>query len=237
MPIDYHDLTHSPLGLWQLDGDLLDSSGNGLDLAVVAGGGTRYTELLPGIRGLYLDDLTHVHQASGDASLELLGDMTLEMLIAPDLDRAGTEQVVVTHQAAGATEAVNGLYAMTIGVTDVADMSYFAEQGAGVAIRYTVNSRRLGLGGVYHWAMVRANAQVQFYLNGALAGAASSGLLAPTGGGSGTFTIGGTPGSAVFDAQCAIASVKLIGSALSAAQVLAEYDRTLGGDTFSRVAA
>ena len=53
--VKYLDTEYNPIGLWQLDGNLLDSSSNGLDLSV--SGTERYGDLLPGLRGFYANFL------------------------------------------------------------------------------------------------------------------------------------------------------------------------------------
>jgi hypothetical protein len=107
-------------------------------------------------------------------------------------------------------------------------IGYFAERGSGINIQYTVD-RMPPIGVPFHLAMVRPTDtdDVTFYLNGEQIGASSSGLDGPTDGQNARLYIG-TSGDAAADFDGVIASVKIINSALTAAQIKAEYNRTLG---------
>lgn len=219
-----HDTTHSPLGLWQFDtfstaGE--DTSGNGLDLTVEAGT-KRTIHVFPGVEGIYLDGSTSWYESTGASSLELTGDMTFEALCI--VQTASNNDPFFTHQASGETEATNQLYGLKYDTAPA--VLWLQESGAGVNATHAVGNAMMMPGQLCHMAVTRTSGVVQAYLNGRRWGSASSALTTPTGGGSGNFRLGSDATPEYFHG--AFASVKLIGSALSAAQVRAEYNRTMG---------
>lgn len=223
--VNLHTTTHSPAGLWQLQNDLTDSSGNGLTLTAIAGT-ARYTDIFSsGKRALYLQDGLTVGRSAFTASLNILGDLTIECLLHVITNNVATG--VVSHGASGETEATNYSYAAQFTTTTFQYLHEFST-GTNQTLNTTnlVPPRRLS-----HFALVRASNVVQFYLNGRTFGAASGTLTAPTGSTSGRFRIGaseglGSPGGT--GAPNMISSVKVIASALTATQIKAEYNLTLG---------
>ncbi len=79
--------------------------------------------------------------------------------------------------------------------------------------------------GLCHFAATRTSQVIQFYLNGQPFGDPSSALIAPNGGSTSVFRIGNHTG---LTAIAAIRSLKIVTSALSAAQIKNEYYLTLG---------
>jgi len=216
-----HDTTHSPVALYQLNETLDDTSGNALTGLTVVGT-ERYTEILPGIRGLVCSG-NYAYVNATEASIQITGDLTLECIVVLYSLPAAT-LTIIEHALTGETEVTNVLY--KIGVQSGGVLEYFAEQGAGVNIQYLLN-RMMSVGIPVHVALVRSSNNVTFYLNGEQIGATSTGLSAPTGGASGKLYIG-TNSDASQDWNGVVASVKIISSALTAAQIKAEYNRTLG---------
>jgi hypothetical protein len=223
-----HDLTHSPVGLWQLNGGLTDSSGNGFTLTVESGT-ERYSQLPGGIQGFYFDGSTNLYRSAAEATLRILGDMTIELLCewidSPPGTSPNSNVVVVTHVGlqASSLEVENTLY--RLGAAPTLGLRYFAEQGAGGSILHdTVDGAGQSL---QHIAMVRSSDDVTFYLNGQALSATSTTLAAPTGGGNGRFRIGAAQGL-VGPCKAVVSSVKVVASALTAQQVADEYGRTLG---------
>jgi hypothetical protein len=206
-----------------LQNDLLDSSGNGLTLTAIAGT-ARYTDIFPGVRCLFLDALTTFGRSAFTASLNILGDLTIECLLYVITNNVTTG--VVSHGASGETEATNYSYATQFTTTTFQYLHEFSAGTNQTLVTTNLPPRRLS-----HLALVRASNVVQFYLNGRTFGAASGTLTAPTGSTSGRFRIGaseglGTPGGTGVPNM--ISSVKVIASALTEAQIKAEYNLTLG---------
>jgi hypothetical protein len=214
-------LEHSPVGLWKLDEDLSDDSGNFFDLSVDTGT-ELYTEMLPRLRGLFATGTGAFTVGSYQAALGMTGDMTLQFIFSSSVLITSSIQMILHHSNNSEAEGDNLLYSMRLLTSN--EMQYFAEQGAGTDIQYS-NGIALAPGAPTLVQLVRSSNEVSFYLNGQLKGATSSGLSAPTGGTTGFFYLGNNSGTAWFGT---LASVKLVNSALSAADLVAEYDRSLG---------
>lgn len=229
--IAQHDTTYSPVGLWQLDGDLTDSSGNDYDLTV--GSGTeQYAPLSSSLNGFHFDGATYLVHNVEVAGLRLTGDMTIECLVKWLVDRPGygvnnttTSPSLVAHGTGGETEATNTVYAFGPHPS-TGGLTWVSESGAGSNAQYSADVE-VPTGVWHHMAAVRDSNVVSFYMDGALLGSSST-LTTPSGGASGRFVLGALANGSSENPTCVMASVKLIGSALTAAQVKAEYQRTLG---------
>lgn len=221
--IRYHDTTFSPVGLWQLNGDLTDSSGNGYDLTM-ASGNAHYGDIAPGVKGFLHDGASRIYRSSFTSALAIVGDMTAEMLIVYNGVPFPSNLVILSHDANGESSDTNYLYQIAFTDNPIV-LRYFAEFSTGTNVLYTINEVIPQT--ICHLAMTRASNVIQFYLNGNALGAASTTLTAPSDGSNGRFSIGGDSGS--LAPVMSVASVKLIASALTASQVKAEYTRTLGG--------
>lgn len=219
-PVQYHDTTHSPLGLWQFSGGLTDSSGNGRTLTVESGT-SRFTEIFPGVQGAFLDGSTTLIFNTADAALRLTGDMTIECLL--QLSEYTTDRYVVSHGAAGETSADNVQYSINV-LDNAGEFGYYQESGSGVDAGVQMATLRPPINQLCHLAVTRISQVVRVYLDGVLK-ATSATLTVPDGGSNGRFRIGSADN---FAPICALASVKLIGSGLTTDQVKAEYNRTLG---------
>ena len=219
-----HDTEHQPLGLWQFDhGDLTDSSGNGRTLTVDKGTSC-WSQLYPGLDCLFFNGDTtsgvRLIYNVADTALRLTGDLTIEML-AHFRTYSGT-QTFISHGGSTEDEVQNILY--SVAMTDTFQSRWLHEQGAGANEVYGVDYQPQDEQ-ICHFAVTRSSNVIQFYLNGRALGAASSALNAATGGADGRLYIGG---SATGSWAGYLASVKLIGSALTAAEIRAEYNRTMG---------
>lgn len=221
--IQPHDNTYNPIGLWQFNNDLTDSSGNGKTLTVGAGT-ARYGDISPQLRGIFFDGSTRVQIT--DASFRLVGDMTIEMLCFIQTIPNATAPVIVSCMDNGETSATNYLYAI-YPVQAGYFLQYFHEFSAGTNVTYSNTTGAIPIGEVFHLAMVRQSNQITFYVNGKLNGAVSSTLTAPdTVSGTQSFFVGGNLQDASFAG--AVSSLKIINSALTASQIEGEYNRTLG---------
>ncbi len=219
--IQLHDTTHSPLGLWQLNGSLLDSSGNGRTLTVETGT-SRFTQIAPQLEGFLFDGSTALWYNVADAALRLLGDMTFECLWI--LDEPVASGAFFSHEgSAGETEVNNVLYSWIISTYPT--LQWYSEHAAGVDDAATFTIGQPTRGQLAHLAVKRESNIVSQFLNGLPYGPASSALVAPTGGSNGKFRLGAFPTVRTKGVMC---SAKLMNTALSADAIKAEYNRTLG---------
>lgn len=229
--VSQHDTTHGPVGLWQLDGDLLDSSGNGYDLTV--GSGTeQYAPLNSTDSAAFLDGSTYFVHDVEVAALRITGDMTFECLVQFLVDPPGegvnattTSPSLIAHGAAGETEATNTVYAFGPRAS-APGLTWVSESGGGSNAQRNVDAE-IPCGVWVHLAVVRDSNVVRTYMNGALLDT-SGALTAPTGGATGRLVLGALANGSSENPTCLIASAKLIDSALTAAEIKAEVQRTLG---------
>jgi hypothetical protein len=213
-----HDLTHNPIGLWQFNETLNDTSGNGFHFALNAGN-LRYTEIAPGLRALSVSTANKFNFATLGTALQRTGDITIEMLLLLYGYPAGLAPII-TYQASGETQATNTLYEVAINIDQ---LRWFSESGAGVDATFSID-RLPPLGTVCHLAVRRQANIIQAFINGAPLGG-SSALTAPDGGTSASLWIG-APGS--FPPAMAMASMKIVPLGLSETQIAAESNRTVG---------
>lgn len=220
--VNRHDLTHSPVGLWQFDGNLNDSSGNSFNLTAESGT-ARYGDLVPGISCLYSNALRLVYNTSGTA-LAITGDMTVEFMFRGDTP-TNSYFVGYAGGSSSSTQANNVLYSIQI-PSGLFGATWTQESGSGAATSYALTNRVLPRTVLCHVAATRTSNVIQFYLNGRAFGAASSALTTPDGGTTSVFRVGGDASQNAVVGN--ISSLKVIASSLSAAQVAAEFNRTLG---------
>jgi len=211
---DYHDTTHSPVALWQFESDLTDASGNGIDLTCA--GEYSFVELFPGygVTGVCSGGTEFV-PSGYEASLDIDGALTIEMMVSL------ATWSLIEHKLVG-FDRPNQPYQLshTYGI-----MRYFAEYGAGTNISQYSSSIPIGV--PLHFAFTRSadvagQQQIKWYTNGYE-----------------TYSIAVTSAAAANNpilevmegANCAgtiMASLKIIASELSAAQILTEAQRCLG---------
>ena len=226
--INYHDTTHTPVALWNFDGNLDDSSGNSITLGVGPGGTERYAPIGGGKRGFFFDQGTYLTTVSSSpAALEIVGDMTIEMLIAPaSLDHGGYASIIrYTKPTSGRVNSTHNnlytLYTVTDGGANY--LAYYAEKDGGpTGISHLDASSVLpAYSQIFHFAMVRASNEVSFYVDGAQLGSTSSGLAAPNGGSASELYVGSTSTPDKYF-NGVIASLKICNTALTADQILDE---------------
>lgn len=208
------DNTHSPLVRYDFDRSLVDLSGNGRDLT---GTGQVFREVWPGIFGLVGGSAARtVH----DAALTLPGDVTLLQLCVMRAVPAAAG--VVTFSAAGGVEAGNAQY--QIRLTDQDNPDWFSQHGVAITDSFASAGDFLPqLGVPFSLIGRRAANVVTFFANGRQVGAPSGALTTPTGGTTSllAYRSFGTNPPELFGA-------KIVGSALTDAQIRAEHNRTLG---------
>jgi hypothetical protein len=173
-PVGQHGTSRSPLGLWQLDGGLTDSSGNGYDVALGAGT-ARYTGLLPGSthKGFYFDSSTTLIRSTRTAALDLLGAITVEFLLFLHT-KITVDTELVTYGDSGETLNDNYLWSVRLiqsatGGAPCLDSFWEYSTGTNVSVSSTYP---LPVGELMHIAMTRTvngpNLDVRFYVNGTL---------------------------------------------------------------------
>lgn len=221
----YHDLTHSPVGLWQFNGDMVDVSGNSLGLTVSTGA-ERYSELgSSGLKGFFFNGATGLKRATHDASLTVYGALTVEMIVSFSSAAAAC---CVAFGYTGETEATNTLYSLQ--QTVLGEPYYLSENSTGTDSGYTFSTVGLPVGVPTHLAITRSSngTVIKCYVNGKLYGT-STALTIPTGGSSSLLYVGvDVDGGTFLPKGSVLSSLKVIASTLTDAQVLAEYQRTLG---------
>lgn len=212
---------YSPDALYLFNGDLLDASGNGYHLSDLLGDGagahtTEYLEALPGLTGVLFDTDDQHRLSVTDAALAYTGDVTIQVLLMSAV--AADDNVTQSVLSIGTT-----------GTNFYADLEY-SSGTSGMAATNQGNTgasvARMGYRHVVNLAQwVRESNVWKFRLNGRDIGSGGSGALTATG--TPTLRIGaidGNPGSNPFSG--AVFCVKINGSALTDAQLLAEAQRS-----------
>lgn len=218
-----HDTTYSPVGLWQLNDTLNDTSGNSFNLTL-DNGTVAYSEISPGMRGLALDGSTSVQYAVSTATLGRTGDITLECLL--NLTSYSNGRFLISYAGSSSSSTGNALYSIELMRSAALEFTWDQETGTNVASRTSAFANLPPLNQICHLAMTRISNVIQVYLNGVLTDTSST-LTTPTGGGSSVFRIG-THSSRGAAPQAVVSSVKVVASGLTAAQIASEYNRTLG---------
>ena len=222
------DTTNTPVGLWLFDDDLTDSSGNGLTLTAEAGTAS-YTEL-GGKTWIHFDGALRLIEATTAASLAILGDMTCTVVMKWLVPPSTTAQYIVNKGDAGdAAENTNANYVLYQSSTL---LKYLHEYGVGtnstIAQITTPTTTHL-FSSPFMLTMVRDGTNILMYIGAQLMSTTSVSGQTPTGGGSGDLYIGDDSDGSDFLTDCLISGVKITASALSAAQVKAEYELVFGG--------
>jgi len=221
----YHDTTHSPVALYQLNESLTDTSGNGLTSFSVGTGTERYASILPGLKGALFDGSTYLYVNALESSLQITGDMTIEMIVSVGKLVVAASSLL-NIAGVGETEVTNAMATISLRAFDSNALDWIHESGAGVNQTYNTNIG-MPFGRPVHLAAIRSSNDITFYLNGERFEAGSSGLSAATGGTDAKLYLGSlSDGNQKFTG--AISSLKILNSALTPAQIRAEYNRTLG---------
>lgn len=221
--VQYHDTTHSPVGLWQFNESLADTSGNGFTLTVETGAVT-YGDIFPGVKGVNLDGTTTLVYNTSTATLGRTGDITVEMLL--NLSAYTTTKFLISYAGNGSGgSAANALYLIEM-LNSSTEFTVMQENSSNAASRTSTFTNRPPLNTLCHFAMTRISNVIRIYLNGVLV-ETSSALTTPTGGSSSVFRVGAASNRGTAPA-CSIASLKVVASGLTGSQVTAEYNRTLG---------
>jgi collagen triple helix repeat protein len=212
-----HDLTGSPLALWQFQDDILDSSGNGFHLTLF-GGTLRFTDMWPGgIRGILLESGTMLRYPVLESALKITGSITIECLVRVWNYEGGTW---ASYMASGDTEPTNVQYRMDINPASNNQLGWFQENGAGLDNAHII-SYVPAFTDICHLASRRTGSTgpVQFFLNGRTFGPSAVLANAPTGGTSALFYVGDAD---IGSVPGVLSSLKIHNSARSDAQIQAD---------------
>lgn len=206
-------LAHAPVLLCDFgQRSLEDHSGNGLYLA----GTHSFREVSPQVWELAPG--SDVSRPSYDAALALTGDMTLE--VTGTFYAAPSAAIFASFTASGETTATNTLWLG--GAHSATQLRWLHEHGSTGTDDQLLSTNAPealpGPGCDFHVAWVRSGGVVQAYLNRRPWGAPSAAFPAPTGGTSAALRV--MFGNSAFGLR----SLKVIPSALTRAQVEAEYD-------------
>jgi hypothetical protein len=209
------DLTHSPLFLYHFDRNLNDSSGNGFTLS----GAVTYNQIAP---NLFAAGGSVDATRAFDASLAITGDLTIQVL--GKFYATPSNMRFVSFTAAGETLATNTLY--QCGFNNSTTLRWLHERGVtGIDEEALITNSPQAIPDqreFFHLCFVRASGVITAYVNGTQWGSPSAALTAPDGGTSCSFVVPFSSGT--FN----LIGLKGITFGLSAAQVKAEYNRTMG---------
>jgi len=215
------DTTHNPIGLYQFQQDFLDSSGNSRDLTEVGTPDYGVGHVGGVVSWINVDERGEITGAAADP-FRITGAITIECLLLPSTLTGAQTIAIFREDAAG--DANNRLWDFQSSGNQI---RWGHESSEGVFPEVTAG--RMILGAWVHVAVTRntAGTLLKIYFNGIEVGSAT--VAAATGGGSSNLYIGefGPAGQTPF--LGGIASLKIIASELTAAQVLAESKLALGG--------
>jgi hypothetical protein len=239
--IAYFGLQGNPVGLWNFNNTLADASGNGLDLSAEVGAAS-FCDIVPGKAALYIGQGQRFGRAAGSvAPLLLRGAMTLQAIIQLDDSAAAAPSFntcIASLGGPGETAANNFLWGLSAQTTATAytpvNLAAFWETGAGTDISYaTTGPRSLApIHNIIYVAMTRngTTGNVQFYVNGKAFNAPSGAKTLPAGGDGSTakLQLGTDTSAGTSTDDIVILSLKVNDTEFNAADILAEYNRTMG---------
>jgi len=214
-----HDLTHSPVVLYNFESgsELVDSSGNGLDLDTEVGT-PRYADLISGISMVDLDGSNLRRSSSNDSELNITGAVTVELFA---INRNSTGGIAISYQG-GDTQ----FWDARVAATEKYGTGYRKSGGSFVEVASDVTWARGPE--LQHFAVTRASdgKTYKFYVNGVLKDTEVA-ANTPQSGTDSAVNIGANRlNAARFNGF--VGSIKVVASELSADDIKAEYNRTLG---------
>ena len=174
-----------------------------------------------GLRSAKFDGNTaYLHNATGTA-LEILGDITLSVMVLSE--DSGSLDYIVSYSDNDESEAGNSLYTLRR-INGTQTLGWFTEFSTGSDAIFAFDGTTAPT--LQLLTVVRENDVVTLYIDGVKVGSSSGTLTTPTGGTAGVLNIGAFHSTASSAFLGAIACVKIIDYALTAAQVYAEYQTT-----------
>lgn len=218
-----HDTTHSPFALYQLDGGLTDTSGNSRPALVQQTLANAIYTRASGLTGWYGNDSDGQSlDTAGNAAFALTGDLTVECLLTLHSEN-GSPAVLWTIDDGTVSQRYAEGFVYTTTASYGIGFTHSVASGTD-----TVRSAHLPpLGQTCHIAWRRASNVVTIFLNGVSVG--SDTLAAPNASaGTPRLRIGNNYASDSYT-HGAVASFKVMPTALTDAQIYAEYARTMLG--------
>ena len=228
-----HNLLHNPVGLWQLNGDRLDSTSTGADLSVAVGIEQYGPGVSPGTKAAFFNRSTRFQTvAPAPAPLLILGDLTVELLCFPIGLANDTFGDSICHFAGidnSGLETENFLWLLRLS-NSLNNPEFFWENGAGGVNNLVDTDFVVEPGRWHHFALVRISGGAgattgQIYMNGVKIAEGTT-FNEPTGAVNSYMKIGATT-TGQSDYLGYVQSVKVIAKALTADQILAEARLTL----------
>ena len=218
------DTTHTPVALYNFNGNLEDSSATEADLTKGAGNNRFYPNLLfSGSQSAYFDGSTY-YTAPQDSDLEITGDLTILVITNVSADPSGYIHFL-SHAGTNDGEEDNFLYGLYLNSNE--ELYWFTETGSGTNVDYTLTGYPIPL---HRWVMIgvtRTSNVLQFWMNGSKLGSSTT-LTAPTGGTNGQLYIGAEIPGNQYRFKGHMKSIKIIASALTEAQMMAEFEKVTG---------
>ena len=166
LPADlrYHDISLSPLVLYQLNGDLLDSSGNGLHLTKLEGT-TSFSQYGHSEKLCHrFDGSTSYYEATGAASLDITGDVTIAAMVNVGPPAATSGGYLIDKGSYNGGNVNNDNYCC--GVLPRLYMLWRYNEKVGVGTAVTARGPVRGEWG--HCTWVRTGTTAKLYTNGIL---------------------------------------------------------------------
>jgi hypothetical protein len=220
-------LEHSPVGLWNFEGNLNDSSGNDFHLS---GTPRRYlTNEKDFFEGVVIG--AELTRPSRDAALAITGALTIE--VVGRFFNLSTDCFICSIGNSLETTADNVNY--SVYVTSTSQLTILWEYGSGSNVFVTSDSNAIPIGIPCFIAITRSSddpAQVAFFVNGESVGVGST--TATSGGTASTcrFRVASSNSSGSIFYGAAFSSLKIIPSQLSQDQIKQEYNKSLGNSTY-----
>lgn len=225
--INMHGTSRSPIGLWQFNSTMNDTSGSGFNLTVNAGTEYYASMDMVGTKGFYFNGSTTLIYTppSHPSTLDITGAFTLEFLLL-FMGAPATAGYFMTYGGNGSTQKDNILYQM--GQTGTGAFSCNWEYGAPPTGPINIGTgavpNNVCVGRVHHIAISRTGAVSKFYTDGVLLttvdGVNAADTVAPQS--QRLLVSAADSGTTGRLANTCIASLCLIGSQLTDAQVLAD---------------
>lgn len=222
-PIQKLGLEYSPAGLWLFENNLNDSSGNGLNLT----GTVSYTSVKDGHVCARLGG--SLSMATSSPTLAITGALTVECVVLANTSPIFT---LFSYGSSGDTEPANICYMVRILSSPSLGINLLWEYGAGTDVGLSAGINTMPFGWFTHLAVTRSAtnpATTSIYVNGIAVATGSA--TACTGGNSTSsrFRIGANDLNSLTATASIFSSFKIIAAELTPAQVVAEYNRVLGG--------